>query len=99
MEQTEKQTIITSREAEIISRICGLSRSSVMQLVRGVWSVKGSAAIGKKERILTHLDHIRAIDRRHDEDCREEIEEYVATHRWAPEDDNSEASPKPGTPQ
>ena len=95
MEQTEKQTIITSREAEIISRICGLSRSSVMQLVRGVWSVKSSDAIGKKERILTHLDHIRAIDRRHEEDCREEIEEYVATHRWAPEDDNSEGSPKP----
>ena len=59
------------------------------------WKTYAACAIGKKERILTHLDHIRAIERRHDEDCREEIEEYVATHRWAPEDDNPEGSPKP----
>lgn len=82
MEKTEKQTIITQSEAETISRICGWSRSSVVQLVRGVWNPKGERLKEKKERILTHLDHIRAIRRRHDADCNEEIAEYIEKHRW-----------------
>lgn len=82
MEQTEKQTIITQSEAETIARICGWSRSSVVQLVRGIWNPKGERLKEKKKKILIHLDEIRNIKHRHDADCNEEIAEYIEKHRW-----------------
>lgn len=82
MEQTEKQTIITQSEADTIARICGWSRSSVVQLVRGVWNAKGERLKEKKKKILIHLDEIRNIKHRHDADCNNEIAEYIEKHRW-----------------
>lgn len=82
MEQTEKQTIITQSEAETIARICGWSRSSVVQLVRGVWNPKGERLKEKKKKILIHLDEIRNIKHRYDADCNNKIAEYIEKHRW-----------------
>ena len=82
MEQTEKQTIITQSEAETIARICGWSRPSVEQLVRGIWNPKGERPKEKKKKILIHLDEIRNIRHRHDANCNNEIAEYIEKHRW-----------------
>lgn len=75
----DKSRSITLNQAEAISACMDgtVSVYTVLNVVRGFIVSKSPETVSRNNEIFSHYEHILAIERRHRDDCDEEIREYV----------------------